>query len=86
MKQRKNRISTFSSPSDYVLPKVISSEIRENKSVLQRRFPYLYKSLVDSNSFIGAKENIIMESEMVQKKVRTKKLMKEKRVRKDERF
>lgn len=43
MKQRKNRISTFSSPSDYVLPKVISSEIRENKSVLQRRFPYLYK-------------------------------------------
>lgn len=50
MKKTKNRVSTFSSPKDYVLPKVDSSENRINlsKSILQIKYPYLFKSLMDS--------------------------------------
>lgn len=46
----KNRINTFSSPKDYVLPKVERSESRINlgKSILQMKYPYLFKSLMDN--------------------------------------
>lgn len=50
MQKHKNRVSTFSSPKDYVLPKVDTSENRINlgKSILQIKYPYLFKSLTDS--------------------------------------
>ncbi|MBQ7790164.1 MAG: hypothetical protein IJ399_02750 [Bacilli bacterium] len=50
MQKHKNKVSTFSSPKDYVLPKVDTSENRINlgKSILQIKYPYLFKSLMDS--------------------------------------
>lgn len=50
MQKHKNRVSTFSSPKDYVLPKVDTTEKRINlgKSILQIKYPYLFKSLMDN--------------------------------------
>ena len=45
MEKRKNRISTFSSPKEYALPKVLPSERGPITGKFSSKFPYIFKSL-----------------------------------------
>lgn len=45
MEKWKNRISTFSSPKEYALPKVLPSERGPITGKFSSKFPYIFKAL-----------------------------------------